>query len=200
MMTQLFAPLRRLYAWTLGLASHRHAEKYLAGVSFAESSFFPIPPDVMLLPMVFAQPQKAFRYALICTLASVAGGIAGYMIGAFLWELVGVPLLTFYGVAPELTEVRALYMEYGTWVILIAGFTPIPYKIFTIASGLFLYPLLPFILLSCVARGGRFFLLAALLYWGGRPIRRLVEQHFELLTAAFGILLVLGFVVAFSVL
>ncbi|PIZ31888.1 MAG: cytochrome B [Alphaproteobacteria bacterium CG_4_10_14_0_8_um_filter_53_9] len=191
---KIFYPLRKLYEWTLGLANSPHAEKSLFGVAVAESSFFPIPPDVVMLPMIFARPDKAFRFAAVCTAGSVIGGMIGYAIGHFAWELLAVPVLSFYGIDPALTEYRALYEQYGAWVILVAGFSPLPYKLCTLASGMLVYPFLPFVALSLVARGAKYFLVAALLYYGGPPLRNMIEKNFEVMTAFVAVLVVLGFV------
>ena len=186
--------LRRLYDWTLRWSAHRHAEKALFGVSFAESSFFPIPPDVMLIPMVLADRSRAFRFAAICTLASVLGGAFGYAIGLFLFESVGRAVLDFYGYAAKFAEFSTLYNEQGWLIVAGAGFTPFPYKVITFASGVTAMDFGIFMLASAVSRGARFFLVAALLWRFGPPIRKVIEAHLGKLTAAFFILLVGGFV------
>ncbi|MCP5404925.1 MAG: DedA family protein [Pseudomonadaceae bacterium] len=187
-------PLRRLYGWTLAQANGRYAPRALFAVSFAESSFFPIPPDVMLLPMCFADKAKAWRYAAICTLGSVLGGVAGYAIGALLWGAVGQPILEFYHLEAKMDVLEGWYAAYGAWVILLAGFTPLPYKLFTIASGVFGFPLLPFVALSAVSRGARFYLVAGLMRVAGPTLKRWVDSHLEWLTIGFAVLLVGGFV------
>ena len=187
--------LRRLYDWVIGLAGHRHALPALALVSFAESSVFPVPPDVLLLPMVLARPKRAWVVALVCTLASVAGGVAGYAIGALLFEAVGRPILDFYGYAAQFERFSAQYNTYGAWIVFGAGFTPIPYKVFTIASGVTGLDLMVFVLASALSRGARFFLEAALLYFFGEPIRSFVEARLALFTALFFVSLFAGFVV-----
>jgi membrane protein YqaA with SNARE-associated domain len=186
--------LRRLYDWTMSLAAGRHAPKALAAVSFAESSFFPIPPDVMLIPMVVARRDRAWRFATICTIASVVGGLFGYLIGAMLFEPVAKPILEFYGYADEFAEFQHVFNEWGLLIVFIAGFTPFPYKVITIASGLTGVALLPFVLASVVSRGGRFFIVAALLYAFGPPIRDFIEKRLGLMTVLFTILLVGGFI------
>ncbi len=187
--------LRRLYDWVIGLAGHRHALPALALVSFAESSVFPVPPDVLLLPMVLARPKRAWVVALVCTLASVAGGVAGYAIGALRFEAVGRPILDFYGYAAQFERFSAQYNAYGAWIVFGAGFTPIPYKVFTIASGVTGLDLMVFVLASALSRGARFFLEAALLYFFGEPIRSFVEARLALFTALFFVSLFAGFVV-----
>ncbi len=187
--------LRRLYDWVIGLAGHRHALPALALVSFAESSVFPVPPDVLLLPMVLARPKRAWVVALVCTLASVAGGVAGYAIGALLFEAVGRPILDFYGYAAQFEHFSAQYNAYGAWIVFGAGFTPIPYKVFTIASGVTGLDLMVFVLASALSRGARFFLEAALLYFFGEPIRSFVEARLALFTILFFVSLFAGFVV-----
>ncbi len=187
--------LRSLYNWTMSFAARRNARWTLAGVSFAESSFFPIPPDVLLIPMVLANRRAAFEIAAICTIASVAGGVFGYAIGSFLYDSVGVWVIELYNLQHKVENFRQLYAEWGILIILLAGFTPIPYKVFTIASGLAAYDLGLFILLSVIGRGGRFFLLATLLYIYGEPIRSFIERRLELLTAGAAIAGIGGFVI-----
>jgi membrane protein YqaA with SNARE-associated domain len=191
----VFALLRRLYHWTLELAAHRRAVWALAGVSFAESSFFPIPPDVVLIPMCVTNRRRALWYATVCTAASVLGGLAGYAIGAFLWETVGQAIINFYRLADEMNAFKESYRLHGAWIIAIAGFTPVPYKLFTIASGVFQYPVLEFAIISTLARGARFYLVAGLLMWFGEPIKAFIEKRFELVTVVFTVLLVGGFFV-----
>ena len=160
--------LRRLYDWTMSLAGHRHAGRMLGFVSFIESSVFPIPPDVILIPMVLSERAKAWIYAAIATVTSVLGGILGYLIGMFLFEAIGQPLLQFYGYGKEFSDFAARYNEWGAWIVFIAGVTPFPYKVITIASGATALNIWVFILASVLARGLRFFVLCALLYWFGR--------------------------------
>lgn len=188
--------LRRLYDWTLGLAGHRQATPALAGISFIESSFFPIPPDILLIPMVLAARAKAWRYALICTIASVLGGIFGYAIGAVLFEQIGRPLLEFYGYGGKFDDFVARYNEWGAWIVFIAGITPFPYKVITIASGVAGLSMPIFLVASIVARGLRFFIVAGLLYWMGPPIRDFVERRLGLVFAVLMLLFIGGFVAA----
>lgn len=185
--------LRRLYDWTMSMAGHRHAERALAGVSFIESSIFPIPPDVMLVPMVMAARDRAWRIAAICTIASVVGGLAGYAIGYFLYESIGKAILDFYGYTEQFTEFQALYNEWGFWIVAMAGFTPFPFKVITIASGVTQLDLLTFTLASVASRGARFYLMTWLLWRFGPPIRAFIEKNLALLTTLFFVLLFGGF-------
>ena len=186
--------LRRLYDWTMSLARTRHAERSLAGVSFVESSFFPIPPDVLLIPMVLADRGKWFRYALICTVASVAGAVLGYLIGAVLFESIGRHIISLYNADAAFDNIQRWYDEWGAWGILFGAVTPFPYKILTIFSGFAAFDLLTLILVSIVGRGLRFFLVAGLLHRFGEPIRAFIEKHLGLLFTLFMALLIGGFV------
>lgn len=188
--------LRGLYDWTIRLSGHRHAPWGLAVVSFVESSVFPIPPDVVLIPMVLSQRAKAWAYAAICTVASVVGGIFGYAIGYFLFDTLGQTILNFYGYQDAFASFAARYNDYGVWIVLIAGFTPFPYKVITIASGVTQLNFLVFMLASIVARGARFFIVAGLLWWFGPPIRAFIDRYFGLLSFLFMALLIGGFLVA----
>jgi membrane protein YqaA with SNARE-associated domain len=188
--------LRRLYDWTMGLAGHRHAESALAVVSFIESSLFPVPPDVMLIPMVLARRERAWRIAFICSAASVIGGLAGYAIGFFAFETIGRPVLEFYGYAPKFAEFQDRYNEWGAWVVFFAGLTPFPYKVITILSGVTSLDVVVFIISSVAARGLRFYIVAGLLWYFGEPIRTFIERRLGLLFAIFSLLLVGGFVAA----
>jgi len=186
--------IRRLYDWTMGLAGHRRATWALGGVSFAESSFFPIPPDVILIPMILANRKRAFFYATICTVTSVLGGIAGYLIGSFLFEALGQPLLEIYGALEKFQDFSAQYNDQGAWIVFFFGVTPFPYKVITIASGATELSLGVFIAASVAARGLRFFLVASLLWWFGEPIRTFIEKYLGLLTVIFMVCLIGGFV------
>lgn len=186
--------LHRLYDWTMGLAGHRHALWVLAAIAFIESSVFPIPPDVLIIPMVLAAPARAWRIALVATLASVLGGGLGYLIGAALFETLGRPLLEFYGQMGSFEEFRRTYDEWGAWIVAGAGFTPFPYKVVTIASGVVGLDPVTFMTASAVSRGARFFLVAALLWKFGPTIRVFIEKYLPQLTWAFFILLIGGFV------
>ena len=187
--------IRRLYDWTLAWAAHPRALRVLAAVSFAESSVFPIPPDVLLLPMVLARPRRAWLIAGVCTAASVAGAVAGYAIGALAFEAVGRPVLAALGKADGFAEFSALYEEWGIWVVLAAGVTPFPFKVVTIMSGLVAFPLLPFVASSIIARGLRFFVVAAILRRFGAPVRDFVERRLGLVFTVGFAALVGGFLV-----
>jgi len=188
-------PLRRIYEWTLSLAERKLSGLWLALISFAEASFFPIPPDILLLPLCLGNLKKAFSFALICSVASVLGGLAGYAIGAFAWDGLAP---TFFEYVPGFTEekfdrIQEWYAEWGWPLVFLAGFSPIPYKIFTIASGVLGMALAPFILASTVSRSARFFLVAALVSKFGEPMKEKIDKHFNLLALVFGLLLVGGF-------
>ena len=185
--------IRKMYDWAMRMANHRHALSVLFGVSFAESSFFPIPPDAMLVPMVMANPRRAWLFASICTLGSVLGGLLGYALGSVFYETIGHRIIEFYHLQAQADHFRTLYAEYGAEIILLKGLTPIPFKLVTIASGLAAYPLLPFVILSTITRGARFFLIAGLLRWKGETARLFIERHLERITLAFLAVIVLGF-------
>jgi membrane protein YqaA with SNARE-associated domain len=185
--------LRRLYDWTMALAARRNAMWVLAVVSFIESSIFPIPPDVLIIPMALAAREKAFRIAAVATVASILGGIAGYGIGALLYETLGKPIIEFYAVSDEFAAFREAYREWGWWIVMGAGFTPFPYKVVTIASGVAGLDLWTFIAASAVSRGARFYLEAWLLWRYGPPICGFIEGNLAWLSAAFFALLVGGF-------
>ncbi|HEX2150751.1 MAG TPA: YqaA family protein [Stellaceae bacterium] len=187
--------LQRLYARTLEIASGPHALAAMLVISFAESSFFPIPPDVLLIPMMLARPSQAWRLAALCTISSVAGGVFGYAIGYFAYETVGRPVLEFYNAMQHYDTLKVGFNEWGLWIVVIGGFTPVPYKLVTIASGVAQFDLLSFIAASIASRGGRFFLLAALLWWFGDFAREFIERRLALVTTVFAVLLVAGFVV-----
>jgi membrane protein YqaA with SNARE-associated domain len=186
--------LRRLYDWCIAAAGKPHASWILGVVSFVESSFFPIPPDVMLIPMSLARPDRAYFYATLCTVTSVAGGVLGYFIGAYLYDTLGMWLMQLYGYGDKIEAFKAAYAEWGAWIILLKGMTPIPYKIVTIASGFAGYPLLPFILLSFVARGMRFYLLAFLLNRYGPQAREILEKRLGFWVTTGAVVLVGGIV------
>lgn len=185
--------LSRLYDWVMRLAGGRHAVPALCGISFLESSVFPIPPDVMLVPMCLARRDRAFLLAGLCTLSSILGGLAGYAIGALLYESVGAAIIQFYGYQDAFAEFQRRFAEWGGWIVAGAGFTPFPYKVITITSGVVHLDLLVFVLASALARGARFFLVAALLWRFGPPIRLFIERNLAVLTILFFVLLVGGF-------
>jgi membrane protein YqaA with SNARE-associated domain len=186
--------MRSLYDWMMRMAASRRAPHALAAVSFAESSFFPIPPDVMLVPMVLADRAKAWWYATLATISSVVGGVAGYAIGYFLFQAIGTRILAFYGYAGRLDEVFRWFNEWGVWILLVKGMTPFPYKVLTILAGAAQMSLIPFIVASILARAMRFYLVAGLLHWYGEPIRDFIERRLTLVTTLFVVALVGGFV------
>ncbi|NWG24171.1 MAG: DedA family protein [Pseudorhodoplanes sp.] len=188
--------LRRLYAWCVDAADRAYARWILGLVSFAESSFFPIPPDVMLIPMALARPDRAYSYAFLCTWTSVAGGLLGYAIGALLYDSVGLWLMSLYGYGDKVEAFREAYNEYGAWIILLKGVTPIPYKIVTITSGFAGYNLFWFVVLSIVTRGARFFLLAFLLHRYGPRAKIIIEERLEIWVMIGGTVLVAGIIAA----
>ncbi|MBJ3762922.1 DedA family protein [Maribius pontilimi] len=185
--------IRRLYDWTLSLAAHPHAMWALAIVAFIESSVFPIPPDLLLIPMVIARPNRAFVIAALCTVSSVVGGLAGYWIGFGLFEQVGRPVLEFYGKDARFDEFSQTYNAWGAWAVLIAGLTPFPFKVITVLSGATGLSLGVFLVASIVARGARFFIVAALLWKFGPAIRDFIERRLGLVFSACLVLLLGGF-------
>ena len=185
--------LRGLYNWTMGLAGHRHALWALAIVSFAESSIFPIPPDILMIPMILARPNRAFLIASVCLIASVLGGIAGYAIGALFYDQIGAPILAALGKADAMAEFNSRFNDLGFWPVLIAGLTPFPYKVITIMSGWTGLPLGTFIVTSIIARGIRFFVISALLRQFGAPLRDFIERRLGLMFTVFIIILLGGF-------
>ena len=191
--------LRRLYDWVLELSARPWAPKALAAISFAESSVFPIPPDVMLVPMCLAKPQRAFWYAGICTIASVLGGLLGYAIGALLYDTLGQFLIKLYGYGDKVDTFRVAYAKWGHWIILIKGATPIPYKVITIASGFAGYNLFWFTVLSILTRGVRFYLLATLIYFWGDRARPFIEKRLGLFMLLFLAIFIAGFYAATKV-
>lgn len=187
--------VRRLYDWTIGWADRPGGTWALFALAFAESSFFPIPPDVLLMALCIGRPRRSLWFAAVCTVGSVLGGIAGYYIGYELFEQVGRPVLEAYGVMDRFDWVGAQYRANLVLALGTAGFTPVPYKVFTIAGGAFQVPFLPFVLVSVVSRGARFFLVAGLIRIFGPAIKTFIDRYFNLLTIVFVVLLVLGFVV-----
>ena len=189
-------PIRKIYNWTLSLAERKFSGLWLGLLSFAEASFFPIPPDVLLIPLCLGKMKKAFKFAFICSIASVLGGIAGYVIGAYAWDELSRFFFEYIpGFTPEkFDQLKAWYEEWGWPLVFIAGFSPIPYKIFTVASGVLGMALWPFILASAVSRSARFFLVAFLLAKFGEPMKEKIDKHFNLLALLFGLLLIGGIV------
>ena len=188
--------LRRLYDWTMALAGHRNAKGALAVVAFVESSVFPIPPDVLLIPMVLAARAGAWMIAGWATIASVLGGLLGYGIGLFFFESLAQPLIELYGYGDKFADFQGRYQEWGAWIVFIAGVTPFPYKVITITSGVVQLDIWVFLIASVLARGLRFYVVAALLWYFGPPIRDFIERRLGLMFTLFCILLVGGFVVA----
>jgi len=186
--------IQRLYVRMLEIAAGPRALWAMLAVSFVESSVFPIPPDILLVPMILARPRQAWRLAALCTLASVAGGLLGYAIGYFLFDAIGRPVLEFYHAMDRYDALKAGFDQWGVWIIILKGMTPIPYKLITIASGVEHFDLLAFICASIVSRSLRFFLLAALLWWFGDAARDFIERRLTLVTSVFAVLLVGGFV------
>jgi len=188
---KIFEPL---YNQVLGWASHRLAERYLGVISFAESSFFPIPTAFMLAPMVLAKPQKAWWLALLATLTSVAGGLFGYMIGYFLFDQVGHLIIGALGKEEAFEEIKARFLQDGVWIVLLAGVTPLPYKVCTITSGLLGLALLPFTIASLIGRAGQFFIIAGVLKWGGPKIEPQLRRWMEILGWTFIVLAVAAYI------
>jgi len=197
--TKASVMLRRLYNWCINAAGKPHATWILAGISFAESSFFPVPPDTMLVPMALARPDRAYYYATVCTIASVLGGILGYAIGAYLYDSVGLWLISLYGYGDRVEAFREAYARWGSWIILIKGLTPIPYKIVTITSGFAGYNFSLFVLLSMITRGARFFLSAFLLSRYGPQVREAIEKRLGFWFTIFLVVLIGGIIVAIYV-
>jgi membrane protein YqaA with SNARE-associated domain len=187
---------KRLYDWTISLAESKHATWALAGVAFAESSFFPLPPDLILVPMSLAEPKKAWHYAAICTIASVLGGILGYYIGSALYDSVGQYIIKLYGYGPRIDTLREFYAQWGWAFILVKGLTPIPFKLVTIISGLLGYNFPLFVALSAVTRGARFFLLAAAMNRFGDFFRVWLEKHFAVFIVVLVLVVIGGFFAA----
>jgi membrane protein YqaA with SNARE-associated domain len=189
-------PLRGLYNWVLKLAGSKHAEPWLFAISFAESSFFPIPPDVMLAPMCYARPERAYRYALVCTIASVFGALLGYAIGYWLFETLGSAIISFFGYGGREAELRAQYADAGVWIIFLKGLTPIPFKLVTIVSGAMAFSLPIFVAACVITRGLRFVLVAWLFKTFGPTLAPVIEKRIGLFALLFVVVLIGGFVVA----
>jgi membrane protein YqaA with SNARE-associated domain len=190
----MFKPLRKLYDWVLHWAETPYGTPALFLLSFAESSFFPIPPDVLLIALALSIPARSFRFALVCAIGSVLGGVAGYGIGYFGYEAIGKPIIDFYHGHEVMEKVKAQYDTYGFWGVLVAAITPIPYKVFTITSGFFRFEFPSFLLASVIGRSFRFFLVATLIWKFGAPIKTFIDKYFNLLTVIFTVLLAGGFI------
>ncbi len=187
--------LKGLYDWLLRLAAGPYAVPALAAVAFVESSFFPLPPDILLIPMALAKPRRAWWFAAVCTVSSVAGGFLGYAIGYYLFDAIGRPVLEFYGAMGRYEALKQAFADWGAWIIILKGMTPIPYKLVTIASGVAKFDLLTFAVASLISRSLRFFLLAALLWAFGDRVREFIEKRLMLVTTVFAASLVGGFFV-----
>ena len=186
--------VRKVYDWMLAMSASPNAMWFLALVAFAESSFFPIPPDIMLIPMVLAMPAKAWRIAAVATVSSVLGGYFGYGIGVFFFDLIAKPILSFYGYMQQFDVFKDYYHQLGAWIVFGAGITPFPYKVITIANGVVHLDLVTFTIASVIARGMRFYLVAWLLKKYGAPMKIFIEKHLGMLSILFLILLIGGFV------
>lgn len=186
--------LRRLYDWVLHWAETPYGTWALFLLAFCESSFFPLPPDILLIALAVAIPKKAFRYALVCSLGSVLGGCFGYLIGLKFMAIVGDRIIAFYGLTEKYDYIRQLYTAYDAWAVGVAGFTPVPYKVFTISAGAFKIHFGVFLLASLISRSARFFIVGGLIYIFGPAIQRFIDKYFNLLAVTFTILLIAGFV------
>jgi membrane protein YqaA with SNARE-associated domain len=186
--------IRRLYDWILHWAETPYGTWALFLLAFAESSFFPIPPDILLIALCVARPERSFKYALVCAIGSILGGCVGYLIGWQFMASVGNRIVAFYGLADKVAYIETLYQTYDAWAVGIAGFTPIPYKVFTIAAGMFKINFVVFFLASLVSRSARFFFVGGLIYMFGPRIQRFIDRYFDLLAVSFTVLLVGGFV------
>lgn len=187
--------LRWMYDWVLSWAEHPSSIWALFILAFAESSFFPVPPDTLLIALCISKPRKSFLFALICAVGSSIGGLFGYLIGYEFFEVIGQKIIDFYGLNDEYKQIQDLFLKYQYWAVGVAGFSPIPYKLFTIASGLFKMKVIPFFIISFLTRGARFFLVGGLIYKFGSSIKSYIEKYFDWLALIFVVLLILGFIV-----
>ena len=187
--------LRKMFAWVIHWADTPYGPIALFILAFTESSFFPIPPDVLLIALALGAPAKSFRFSSICTLGSVLGGMLGFFIGMMFFELVGMKILDFYGLIDKFEMVQDMYRRYDAWFVAAAGFTPIPYKVFTIAAGTFGMNFYKFVIVSALSRGARFFIVSALIWKFGREIKEFIDKYFNILSILFFIILILGFIV-----
>jgi len=187
--------LRRLYDWVLHWAETPYGSWALFFLALAESSFFPVPPDVLLIALAISIPARSFRYALICSAGSLLGGVIGYLIGYQFMDLIGLRIVDFYGFTQQYAAVGDLYNRYNAWAVGIAGFTPIPYKVFTISAGAFKINFIIFFIASAISRSARFFLVGWLIYKFGPGIKRFIDRYFNILAVAFVVLLIGGFIV-----
>lgn len=186
--------LKRLYDWVLHWAETPYGIWALFFLAFAESSFFPIPPDVLLIALAISIPKKSFRFALVCSIGSVMGGAFGYFLGLQFMEFIGQPIIAFYGAHDKFDYMRQLYNKYDAWAVAVAGFTPIPYKVFTIAAGACEINFSIFILASLLSRSARFFIIGGLIFAFGAPIKSFIDRYFNILAIAFTVLLIMGFI------
>jgi membrane protein YqaA with SNARE-associated domain len=186
--------LRKIYDWVLHWADTPYGSWALFILAFSESSFFPIAPDVLLIALAVAKPQRAFHYALICSIGSVLGGCLGYLIGWQFMASVGGKIVELYGLGNKMQQIESLYHQYDAWAVGVAGFTPIPYKVFTIAAGVFKINFFVFIVASLISRSARFFIVSGLIYLFGPKIQKFIDRYFNILAVVFTILLVVGFV------
>jgi len=187
--------IKRLYDWVLHWAETPYGTPALFILAFTESSFFPVPPDVLLIALCLSIPTRSFYYALICSIGSVLGGAFGYLVGITFMDTIGMKILAFYGFSEQYAYVQELYMKYDAWAVGIAGFTPIPYKVFTISAGAFKISFPVFIIASAISRSLRFFIVAGLIYIFGKPIKGFIDRYFNLLCIIFTVLLIGGFIV-----
>jgi len=187
--------LKRLYTWVIHWAYTPYGIPALFLLAFTESSFFPVPPDVLLIALALGAPEKSFRFATVCTAGSVLGGMLGYIIGMMFFDVIGHKILDFYGVMDKFAMVQELYVKYDVWFVGAAGFTPIPYKVFTIAAGTFDMNFPRFVVASALSRGARFFIVGWLIWKFGQPIKYFIDKYFNILTIIFIILLLVGFIV-----
>ena len=187
--------VRRMYDWVLSWADSPHGTSALFVLAFVESSFFPIPPDVLLIALCISKQKKAFRYALVCSIGSVIGGMFGYLIGHSFFAIVGKPILDFYSAWEYYNKAKVYFDNYGAWATAIAGFTPIPYKVFTIAAGVFKQDFKWFVIASVLSRSARFYMVAGMIYLYGERVKKIIDKYFNALCVIFMILIILGFYV-----
>lgn len=186
--------IRNLYNWVLHWSDSKYGTIALFLVAFIESSVFPVPPDVLLIALALGAPTKSFRFALVCTIGSVFGGMLGYLIGNVFFNVIGIKILEFYGFMDSFQQAKELYDKYDVWIVAIAGFTPIPYKVFTIASGVFDMDFLKFVLISFFSRGARFYIVAGLIWKFGPNIKKFIDKYLDFLSILFIVILILGFI------
>ena len=174
--------MRSLYDWTLKKSSHPKAIWFLSFISFIESSIFPVPPDIILIPMSIVNKARAFFYALVCTISSVLGGLVGYIIGSLLFNTIGIMIIDFYDLNENVDDFKEYYRLYGAWIVIVAGFTPFPFKVITLSSGLFNLNIIVFITCAIISRGARFYLLSFLIYYYGEKVKNFIDKYFNILS------------------